>query len=102
MKVFLDDLRDTPEGWTRTYTVEETIELLKTRTVSELSLDNDLGEGQPEGYIVADALEEIVYLDETFPIPIITVHSSNAARVEYMQRAIASIKRMREPKENKS
>jgi len=40
MKVYLDDERNTPEGWVRTYTVEETIEHLKTRAVAELSLDN--------------------------------------------------------------
>ena len=85
MRVFLDDLRPTPVGWDRTYTVEETIELLKTRTVSHLSLDNDLGIGLKEGYIVMDWLEEMSYFDNTFPIPEINIHSSNAARKQYMQ-----------------
>jgi hypothetical protein len=95
MKVFLDDLRPTPEGWHRTYTAAQTILLLKTRLVSELSLDNDLGDDQPEGYTVLDWLEEKVFFDSTFPIPEIAIHSSNAARQEYMQRAIASIKKIR-------
>jgi len=96
MKVYLDDERETPEDWVRTMTVEETIALLKTREVKFLSLDNDLGLDQPEGYLVLDALEELVYNDETFPLPEITVHSANAARVAYMHRTLRSIERIRQ------
>lgn len=96
MKVFLDDIRDTPQGWIRTFTVEQTIEILKTRQVLELSLDNDLGEGLLEGHKVLDFLEEQVYTDSTFPIPEITVHSSNASRVSYMFRAMKNIWKIRQ------
>jgi hypothetical protein len=96
MKIYMDDARDTPNGWTRTYTVDETIKVLLTRTVTHLSLDNDLGDGQPEGYKVVDWLEETIYNDMTFPLPEVTVHSSNASRVEYMQRALRSIERIRQ------
>lgn len=96
MKVFMDDLRETPTGWLRTYTAEATIDLLKTRQVTHLSLDNDLGEGLSEGYTVLDTLEELVYNDPSFPLPEITIHSSNASRVEYMQRAVKSINRIRQ------
>lgn len=92
----MDDARETPQGWHRTYTVAETIETLKTRTVTHLSLDNDLGENQPEGYKVLDWLEETIYNDCTFPLPEITVHSSNASRVQYMHRALSSIERIRQ------
>jgi hypothetical protein len=96
MKVYMDDARDTPQEWHRTYTVEETIECLRTRTVTHLSLDNDLGENQNEGYKVIDWLEETIYNDMTFPLPEVTIHSSNASRVEYMNRALMSIKRIRQ------
>ncbi len=96
MKVYMDDERETPEGWLRSYTVEETISLLETREVTDLSLDNDLGEGLQEGYKVLDWLEEIVYFDKTFPIPVVTVHSANASRVQYMQRALKAIERIRQ------
>ncbi len=96
MKLYMDDARETPQGWTRTYTVDETIKVLLTRTVTHLSLDNDLGEGQAEGYKVVDWLEETIYNDMTFPLPEVTVHSSNASRVEYMQRALRSIERIRQ------
>lgn len=94
MRVFLDDKRETPNNWVRTFTVEETIELLKTRQVLELSLDNDLGEGLQEGHVVLSWLEEQVFHDDTFPVPVMVAHSSNASRVEDMNRAITSIYRM--------
>lgn len=96
MKIYMDDARETPLGWHRTYTVAETIAALRTRTVTHLSLDNDLGEGQPEGYKVIDWLEETIYNDSSFPMPETTVHSSNASRVEYMQRALRNIERIRQ------
>src|SRR5258706_11979821 len=96
MKIYMDDARETPIGWNRTYTVAETITTLNTRTVTHLSLDNDLGEDQAEGYKVLDWLEETVYNDMHFPMPEVHIHSSNASRVEYMQRALKSIERIRQ------
>lgn len=49
IKVYLDDERDTPDGFHRTYTVQETIDFLKTYKVSHLSIDNDLGILLPNG-----------------------------------------------------
>lgn len=95
-KIYMDDLRKTPSGWIRTYTVEETIEVLESRKVTHLSLDNDLGEGMVEGYKVLDWLEEQVFFDKTFPIPLIRIHSSNASRVEYMKLALDKIERIRQ------
>jgi hypothetical protein len=95
MKVYLDDERETPEGWTRTTTVEQTVRLLETRTVESLSLDNDLGLDQLEGHEVLSWLESQIYFDATFPLPIITIHSANPTRVEHMQRALKSIERIR-------
>lgn len=96
MKIYMDDERETPLGFIRTYTVEETIEFLETRAVTHLSLDNDLGEGLQEGYKVLDWLEEIVHDDITFPIPEVTIHSANASRVQYMQQALRTIERIRQ------
>lgn len=96
MKVYLDDLRDTPEGWTRAYSVEDVVNLLKTRQVEALSLDNDLGDGFREGYKCLDYLEELVYDDVTFPIPEITIHSANASRVQYMNLAHQNLLKIRE------
>ena len=96
MKVFLDDCRETPNGFVRTWTVEETLDLLATRQVKFISLDNDLGENFTEGYKVLDELEEMVYNDPTFPIPEMAVHSSNASRVQYMKQVIAKLEAIRQ------
>jgi hypothetical protein len=94
MKVFLDDVREAPDGWTRTYTPAETIKLLKTNKVTELSLDHDLGddEGIGTGYDVLLWIEEQV-ATSFFQPPKIKVHSSNPSAVEKMENAILSIAR---------
>jgi len=43
MKVFLGDVRPTPDGWVRAYTREEVIELLGSGEVEAVSFDFDLG-----------------------------------------------------------
>jgi hypothetical protein len=43
MKLWVDDRRRAPEGWTRAYTVAEAQALLQTGDVDEASLDHDLG-----------------------------------------------------------
>lgn len=96
MRIYMDDERRSPVGWVQTYTVAATIQLLETRNVTHLSLDNDLGEGEPEGYKVLDWLEETVYNDKTFPMPEVTVHSANPTRTAHMKRALESIERIRQ------
>ena len=94
--IYVDDERVTPDGWFRTYTVADTIMYLETRNVTHISLDNDLGEGQPEGFKILDWLEETIYYDPSFPIPEVTIHSANPIRVDHMKRAIQSIERIRQ------
>lgn len=98
MKVFMDDERATPEGWTRTYDIEETKKLLLTRKVTHLSLDNDLGSEDPktEGFNVLNWLEEMVFNDPTFPIPEMAVHSSNAGRTPSMRQTVQRLERIRQ------
>ena len=43
MKIYLDDVRTTPEGWTRCFKIEEVQKLLKEEVVTDMSLDHDLG-----------------------------------------------------------
>lgn len=97
MKVFMDDARETPQGWTRTYNIEDTKALLLTRKVTHLSLDNDLGslDHTTEGYNVVDWLERQVFDDPTFPVPEMTVHSSNSSRILYMNQAIRKLEMIR-------
>lgn len=98
MKVYMDDVRITPKGWARTYTVAATKEVLLTRLVTHLSCDNDLGSEDPltEGYHVLNFLEELVYNDPGFPIPEITVHSSNAGRAPSMRQVAQRLEKIRQ------
>ena len=84
MKVYLDDERKTPDGWHRTYTAAETIALLETGTVEELSLDHDLAfehyageEDGKTGYAVVAWLESRVNEDPAFRMPIVRLHTMN-------------------------
>lgn len=43
IRLYLDDKRETPEGWVRAYTASACVQILKTQEVDELSLDHDLG-----------------------------------------------------------
>ncbi len=97
ISIFLDDLRQTPRGFERTYTVPETIELIqdcldKNNDIDVLSLDNDLGDGETEGCVILDWMEEQFFEDESFQLPNkIVVHSDNAAVREHMEMIIARL-----------
>lgn len=55
MNIYLDDLRDCPEGFTIARTMNDAIKLIEENDVEILSLDHDLGEDAngellPNGY----------------------------------------------------
>ena len=108
MKVYLDDTRQTPEGWTRVYWPAEAIELLKTGNVTEISLDHDLGDkfnakqenrNEITGYDVVIWIEEQVFTTDFSP-PEIFVHSDNWAAKSRMIAGIESIKRLVAKRQN--
>ena len=93
MKVYLDDERNTPEGYVRVYWPEEAIELLKTGKVTEISLDHDLGDDEHgTGYDVVLWIEEQVYVNNFKP-PVMNVHSANSSARDKMQNGIHNIMR---------
>jgi len=93
VRVFLDDVRPAPEGWTHVRWPDEAIALLETGRVQELSLDHDLGDDRRTGYDVLIWIEEAVALRGFVP-PSITIHSANIVGRERMARAIESIERI--------
>lgn len=94
MKVYLDDERQTPEGWTRVFWPDEAIELLKNGKVTHISLDHDLGDDASGiGYDVVLWTENAVALDGFQP-PAMFVHSANSSAREKMEAGIAAIERM--------
>lgn len=97
MKVWLDDVREAPEGWIHIRTPEEAIDLLRSGAVEEISLDHDLGifteEGEATGYDVLLWIEAEVAARRLNP-PVMHVHSANPVARRRMGQAIASIKRL--------
>jgi hypothetical protein len=89
IKIYLDDMRKTPDGFTRTYTVEETIELIKNNDgyIECVSLDNDLGDGLKEGREVMKWIEEQAFNNTLKPIKKLTIHSGNTVALDEMLKA---------------
>jgi hypothetical protein len=94
MKIFLDDCRMEPQGWTRMLHAASVIAMLEEcagngLNVEELSLDNDLGLDEPEGKTVLDWLEERRHFEPSFPLPgRILVHSANPVARQRMNAVI--------------
>jgi hypothetical protein len=94
MKVWLDDVREPPDSsWVWTKNVSETVLLLQTRTVDEMSLDHDLGDESVvgKGYDVVRWIEEFAFNDDTYAPPIINIHSANPVGIANMAIGIRSI-----------
>lgn len=92
MKVYLDDVRQPPEGYVLVKTPKEAIKLLKTEKVDMISLDHDLGDDEKigTGYDVLLYIEVAIMtnnMKEMIPhgMPIIKVHSANPVAVEKMR-----------------
>ena len=94
MKIYMDDVREAPDGWTRTYSAHETIALLEAngRSVTHLSLDHDLG------FCVAPGYNVVLYLRERWensgvePPAVVLVHSANPVGRQSMEQAIARLR----------
>jgi hypothetical protein len=90
MKLWLDDLRPAPEGWTWAKTALEAIRLIDAGGVDAISLDHDLGDtGIPEmtGYDVALHLAQRAF--EGKPVPdLVRVHSANPVGRERIKGVI--------------
>jgi hypothetical protein len=94
MRVYLDDERQTPEGWVRVHWPDEAIRLLESGDVDEISLDHDLGDDhRGTGYDVIAWIEEAVALRGFIP-PRIAVHSANPAARSRMLKGIEAIQRL--------
>lgn len=93
MKIWLDDLRQAPEGWERTYNARTTIKLLETEDVEEISLDHDLGNDEVvgTGYDVVLHMEKMASEGRKIPRRC-AVHSQNIVGAKRMISALTSIK----------
>ena len=99
MKIYLDDWRPAPDGWTQTLTAQDTIAALARGGVTDLSLDHDLGDdANGTGYDVLLWIEESVHL-RGFDPPRIAIHSSNASARVKMELAVEAIRRLVDSRE---
>lgn len=91
VKVSLDDLRATPNGWVHAYWPDEVINYLKTGKVDIVSLDHDLGDdNRGTGYDVILWIEAAVATQDFRP-PEIKVHRANSAARARMEAGINAI-----------
>lgn len=98
MKIYLDDVRECPEGFELFTTAEQLILFLGTHSwndIEVLSLDHDLGEDRMTGYDVLRFIEEEVFRGEKYLPFEILIHSANPVGRSNMERAIASIERFK-------
>lgn len=92
MRVFLDDIRTPdwigldPDKWIVVKTAEEAISLLETGEVTAVHLDHDLGT-EKTGYDVILWIEEKVFTDESFVLPLIYIHTANPSAGLKMEKA---------------
>ena len=84
MNVFLDDLRPCPRGFVYAQNRDECVELLRSEPIGILSLDYDLGWGQPTGYEVALYIAQSGrYPDEIY------LHTSSREGLEQMYKVLS-------------
>lgn len=88
-KIYLDDMRPAPNGWTLVKTVREAITFLNSCNIKEISLDHDLGTKQT-GYDVLKWIEWAVALKQFKP-PIIHIHTANISARTRMILAVNKI-----------
>jgi len=74
INVYLDDFRPCPKGFVLARNVEECLALLSNCKVNILSLDHDLGFGEPTGYdLVKKMVQHGYYANEIY------LHTSSAS-----------------------
>jgi len=105
LKIWLDDKRPAPEGWTWVQTPYAACYFMEQGDVEEISLDHDLGlylvDGtEMTGNDVVIAIERAAYEGVWSYVPkTIRIHSANAGIYKKMEQAIESIERMRNASE---
>ena len=95
VKLWLDDIRPAPDGWTWAHNAEEAVSFLARGVVEVASLDHDLGDAVAQtGYDVLVWVERAVAADAWYgPLPRFLVHSANPVGRDRMQAAIRGIQR---------
>ena len=91
MKLYLDDVRDTPKGFDlRACTAQEAITMLREHDITFISFDHDLGPVEAgTGYDVAKWIEQAAYLTG-FVVPEYVIHSANPVGRDNIEAAMSN------------
>ncbi len=88
INVYLDDLRDCPDGFVVARTVEAAIELFNNHQVHILSLDNDMGTRE-DGTLCLAGSDLVNHICEHgLRADIIYIHTDNPVERGYMHRGL--------------
>jgi len=86
-KLYLDNLRVTPEGFDRVYNYADFVEYITQNGLPDfISFDHDLGEDE-SGYDCAKYLVEYC-IEYNLPLPKFSVHSQNPVGKENIERLL--------------
>jgi len=89
MKIWLDDIREAPEGYILCHSVNEAKQLIegneKLTAIEVIDCDHDLGDYYPDG---GDGIKLIDWLAERGTYYPIRLHTMNPVGRENMQRTI--------------
>ena len=77
IKIYLDDIREAPDGWVKTRWPQDLIDLFEDNKVDAISLDHDLGSDNRTGKDVLYWIQDQVINDSNFIPPEIFIHSQN-------------------------
>lgn len=90
MKIWVDDIRQAPEGYDWTRSVNETIRLIEQaeqagKKIELIDLDHDLGDYAGDG---GDAIKILDYLVENSKFYPVRLHTANPVGLDNMRRMI--------------
>lgn len=94
MKLYLDDVRKCPEGYTLARSYQDFVALVDTEIPAEVSFDHDLGEAKT-GYDCAQYLAGVCIAKDV-PLPAWHCHSANPVGRARILAVEKSYPRMRE------
>lgn len=83
MKLWVDDIRQPPVGWEATNSAVGAMQAILNNPTEALSLDHDLGQGQPTGMDLLYAMARL-----NLKVASIVVHSANPPGRENMEAFI--------------
>jgi len=101
MKIWLDDIRPMPDGFTHhAKNSSDAVEFIcmNNYEIEKISFDHDLG-GRDTGYIVACFIERIVREGKMKTFPEWAIHSANPVGKERINAAMRSAQRFYDMKE---